>query len=158
MVLGLHWISKAVQEWARKLLKWVGREAGREGSHLLLLVVGTLSFQSVFGQPEPHSWGLFVKSHCINANTLYVSALHGSAGRWKAWLLTCPCCSPAAPQSCSSSSSCARRSPSALPRTPGRDPCLQGHSSRVLGPGKALLLHSAFGGAVEEKWRLLVNP
>lgn len=97
MVLGLHWLSVVMCEWARNPLKCIGSGASGEGIPLLFPIVGILSLQSIFGQPGIHPWGLFRMWHCLNANMLYLSALDRSAERVKAQLLTCPHCSPGAP-------------------------------------------------------------
>lgn len=97
MVLWLHWLLVVMHEWARNPLKCRGSGASGEGIHLLFPMVG-IFFQSIFGQPGTHPWGLFLMWHCLNANMRYLSALDKSAERVKAQLLTCPHCSPGAPQ------------------------------------------------------------
>lgn len=157
MVQWLHWLSVVMHEWARNPLKSRGSGAIGEGIHFLFPIVGILSFLSIFGQPETHPPGLFLMWHCLNADMSYLSALDRSVARVKAQLLTCPLCLPGA---LIWGSRAGRAAPARGLLGWKESLCIahsQGSSSRLLGPDKMFLPRGAFGGAVEVKWRLLVN-
>lgn len=158
-MLGLHWLSEVVQEWPRNPLKCV--EWSQWGRQPLAFAGSKDALLLCFRRPGACSWALFVKWHCINANTFYLSALHKSAGRWRARLPACPRSSPGAP--CPGGPGQAGLTPPAAPAPhagrspPTSPPRLRPPFAGALLEGSRNWKNSASRDAIEEKWRLSVN-